>query len=131
MTVCRDCCCGNAAKHPSVDHNAQLDRLRAALPAHRVRTSLCLDVCDEANVMVVHPSPAARREGARPVWFGLVLSDAVEDDLVAWVRAGGPGAAEIPAMLDLSVIPAPAVARSAGADLGGGRDQRPGLRGSS
>jgi (2Fe-2S) ferredoxin len=108
LTVCRDCCCGNALKHPSTDHNAQLDRLREALaPAHRVRTSLCLDVCDEANVMVVHPTPTARRQGATPVWFGLVLTDAVENDLLAWVRAGGPGVAELPPVLDLSVIPAP------------------------
>lgn len=108
LTVCRDCCCGNALKHPAVDHDAQLDRLRAALsPAHRVRTSQCLDVCAEANVMVVHPTREARRAGAIPVWLGLVLSEAVEDDLVAWVRAGGPGTAEIPAVLDLSVIPAP------------------------
>ncbi len=108
VTVCRDCCCGNALKYPSVDHDAQLDRLRDALsPAHRIRTSQCLDVCAEANVMVVHPTPAARRRGAHPVWFGLVLSDAVEADMVAWVEAGGPGVAEIPAVLDLSVIPAP------------------------
>lgn len=108
LTVCRDCCCGSALKHPTVDHDGQLERLRGALsPDHRVRTSLCLDVCAEANVMVVHPTPAARRQGAAPVWFGLVLNDAVEADVVAWVRAGGPGVAEIPALLDLSVIPAP------------------------
>jgi hypothetical protein len=109
LTVCRDCCCGNRAKHPAVDHDAQLDGLRAALdPHHRVRTSLCLDVCAQANVMVVHPAPEARRAGARPVWFGLVLDDAVAADLVAWVRAGGPGVAPIPDVLELSVISAPA-----------------------
>jgi hypothetical protein len=108
VTVCRDCCCGSSEKHPSVDHDAQLERLREALtPSHRVRTSLCLDVCAEANVMVVHPGPAARRRGATPVWFGLVVDDAVEADVVAWVQAGGPGVAEIPPVLDLSVIPAP------------------------
>ncbi|XVU30556.1 hypothetical protein ACQPZJ_35940 [Actinoplanes sp. CA-054009] len=105
MTVCRDCCCGNARKHPATDHDGQLDRLREALaPAHRVRTSQCLDVCDEANVIVVHPTPAARRAGARPVWFGLVLSDPVESDLIAWVEAGGPGVAPLPPILELSVI---------------------------
>jgi len=108
VTVCRDCCCGNALKHPSLDHEAQLDRLSAALaPAHRIRKSLCLDVCAEANVMVVHPAPTARRRGATPVWFGLVLSPDVEADLVSWVQAGGPGVAELPPVLDLSVIPAP------------------------
>ena len=108
LTVCRDCCCGNARKHPAVDHDGQLDRLRSAVGApHRVRVSQCLDVCAEANVMVVHPAPAARRRGARAVWLGLVLSEAIEADLAAWVSAGGPGVAPIPPTLDLSVIPAP------------------------
>lgn len=109
LTVCRDCCCGSRTKHPGVDHDAQVDSLREALePAHRVRTSLCLDACSQSNVMVVQPSPAARRRGARPVWFGLVLDDAVVDDLVTWIRAGGPGAATLPPVLELSVIAPPA-----------------------
>ncbi|WP_432995394.1 hypothetical protein [Dactylosporangium sp. CA-233914] len=109
MTVCRDCCCGSPAKHPAVDHAAQLDGLRTALaPAHRVRTSQCLDTCDQSNVLVVHPSPAARRRGARPVWFGLVLAEEIVADIVEWVRAGGPGVAALPPTLELSVLPAPA-----------------------
>jgi (2Fe-2S) ferredoxin len=108
VTVCRDCCCGSAAKHPRVDHDAQLDLLRSTLTEpHRVRTSLCLDACAQANVIVVHPTPPARRAGARPVWFGLVGDPAIVDDLTTWVRAGGPGVAPIPAMLELSVITAP------------------------
>jgi (2Fe-2S) ferredoxin len=108
VTVCRDCCCGNAAKHPRTDHDGQLVRLRAGLPApHRVRTSRCLDACEQANVIVVHPAPAARRVGTRPVWFGLVGDEAITEDLTAWVRRGGPGVAPLPAPLELSVIPAP------------------------
>jgi (2Fe-2S) ferredoxin len=108
VTVCRDCCCGSPAKHPGVDHDGQLQQLRAALPApHRVRTSLCLDVCEQANVIVVQPSPEARRAGARPAWFGLIGDPAVVDDITAWVRDGGPGVAAIPAILQLSLIPAP------------------------
>ncbi|WP_328474600.1 hypothetical protein OHA21_15625 [Actinoplanes sp. NBC_00393] len=61
-----------------------------------------------SNVVVVHPTPAARRQGARPVWFGLVLDDVIVTDIAAWVRAGGPGIAEMPAPLALSVIRAPA-----------------------
>lgn len=110
VTVCRDCCCGSARKHPRTDHDRQLTRLRKELGAagHRVRTSLCLDLCEQSNVMVVHPAPAARRKGARPVWFGLVLDDAVTDDIADWVRAGGPGVAEMPAPLELSVVDPPA-----------------------
>ncbi|MEU8238177.1 hypothetical protein AB0C07_08030 [Actinoplanes missouriensis] len=108
MTVCRDCCCGSPRKHPSTDHDVQLGTLRASLePHHRVRVSQCLDVCDQSNVIVVQPDPAARRAGARPVWFGLVHDDAVLDDLMTWVRAGGPGAAPIPPILELSVITPP------------------------
>ncbi|ROP30836.1 hypothetical protein EDD30_3700 [Couchioplanes caeruleus] len=111
LTVCRDCCCGSRVKHPAVDHAAQVDRLRELLPAaHRVRTSLCLDVCAQSNVMVVQPARTARRQGARPVWFGLVLDDAIVTDIADWVRAGGPGVAGLPATLALSVIPAPAAA---------------------
>ena len=109
VTVCRDCCCGSSAKHPRVDHDGQLERLRTGLAgAHRVRTSLCLDVCEQANVMVVQPSPAARRAGARPVWFGLVEEPAIVDDLTRWVSDGGPGVAPLPAILELSVISPPA-----------------------
>ena len=108
VTVCRDCCCGSAVKHPGVDHDAQLDRLRAALPApHRVRVSDCLDACAQSNVIVVHPTPGARRAGARPVWFGLVAGDAVADDIVAWVGAGGPGVAPLGDVIELSVVRAP------------------------
>jgi len=108
VTVCRDCCCGSLSKHPAVDHDAQVDRLRTELgTAHRVRTSLCLDVCAQSNVLVVQPAPEARRQGARPVWFGLVLDDLVLGDIVGWVRSGGPGRARMSAALELSVIPAP------------------------
>lgn len=52
----------------------------------------------------MHPAPAARHAGARPVWFGLVLHGSVVDDIAAWVRAGGPGVAPLPAALGLSVV---------------------------
>ncbi|BFU47825.1 hypothetical protein KRMM14A1004_60620 [Krasilnikovia sp. MM14-A1004] len=85
-----------------------MQQLREALSGpHRVRTSECLDVCDQANVMVVHPTPAARRAGARPVWFGLVTDPAIVDDLTGWIHEGGPGVAPLPAVLELSVIAAP------------------------
>ncbi|QGN50952.1 hypothetical protein GKC29_24535 [Micromonospora sp. WMMC415] len=105
MTVCWDCCCGNTGKLPSVDHDAQLRRLRDTLRApHRVRVSTCLDLCAQANLIVVHPAPAARRAGARPVWFGLVIDDVVVDDIVDWIDCGGPGVAPLPAPLELSVV---------------------------
>ena len=95
-------------KHPDVNHDAQVVRLRDALPApHRIRISDCLDACARSNIMVVHPTPQARRAGARPVWFGFVLDDVITDDIAAWVRDGGPGVAPLPAVLELSVVAAP------------------------
>ncbi|MFB7929539.1 (2Fe-2S) ferredoxin domain-containing protein [Streptomyces sp. NPDC056039] len=109
VVVCRDCCCGTA-KVTGVDHTAQTERLREAAP---VRVSECLDVCDQANVIVVQPSAAGRAAGARPVWFGLVNDPAATEDIVSWVRAGGPGVAPRPDILDLYAF-SPLVKRRAG-----------------
>ncbi|MEU0390754.1 (2Fe-2S) ferredoxin domain-containing protein [Streptomyces chartreusis] len=98
--VCRDCCCGTG-KVTGVDHAAQTERLRAAGP---VRISACLDVCDQANVIVVQPSAEGRAAGARPVWLGLVNDPAATEDVVSWVREGGPGVAPRPEILDLYVF---------------------------
>ncbi|MEU3930855.1 (2Fe-2S) ferredoxin domain-containing protein [Streptomyces sp. NPDC029044] len=100
IVVCRDCCCGTR-KIRGVDHAAQTERLREAAP---VRVSDCLDVCDQANVVVVQPSAAGRAAGARPVWLGLVNDPAATEDVVAWVREGGPGVAPLPDVLGLYVF---------------------------
>jgi len=97
LVVCRDCCCGSP-KITRVDHTAQTERLREVAP---VRISDCLDVCDQANVVVVQPSAEGRAAGARPVWLGLVNDPDATEDIVAWVRAGGPGIAPRPEILDL------------------------------
>ncbi|MEU0126402.1 MULTISPECIES: (2Fe-2S) ferredoxin domain-containing protein [unclassified Streptomyces] len=97
IVVCRDCCCGSP-KVTGVDHAAQTARLRTEAP---VRVSECLDVCDQANVVVVQPSAAGRAAGGRPVWLGLVNDPDATEDIAAWVRAGGPGLASRPEILDL------------------------------
>ncbi|GAA1790420.1 (2Fe-2S) ferredoxin domain-containing protein [Planosporangium flavigriseum] len=114
MTVCRGCCCGTTAKHPGVDHAAQLARLRAKLAGvAQLRLSDCLDVCEYSNVVVINPSPAGRSAGARPVWLGFVLDDGAVDDITAWVGAGGPGIADPPATVDLYAFkPSRRVART-------------------
>ncbi|WP_446459431.1 (2Fe-2S) ferredoxin domain-containing protein [Streptomyces populi] len=103
VVVCRDCCCGSP-KVTGVDHAEQTARLRAAVP---VRISECLDVCDQANVIVVQPSAAGRAAGARPMWLGLVNDPDATEDIVAWVRAGGPGVAPLPDILDLYTFTPP------------------------
>ena len=100
VTVCRgggDC--ANPVKHPDTDHAGQLANLRAVLPT--VRVSNCLDTCERSNVVIITPAGPARRQGALPVWLGEVLTDDAIDDIIAWVRAGGPGHADPPTLLDL------------------------------
>ncbi|MFC9281633.1 (2Fe-2S) ferredoxin domain-containing protein [Streptomyces collinus] len=103
VVLCRDCCCGSP-KVTGVDHAEQAARLRAEVP---VRISDCLDVCDQANVVVVQPSAAGRAAGGRPVWLGLVNDPDATEDIVAWVQAGGPGVAVPPEILDLYTFTPP------------------------
>lgn len=114
VRVCRDCCCGTARKHPGVDHDGLLDRLRARVAgAGAVSVSACLLACASSDVVVVSPAPAARRVGARPVWLGEVLDHAAVDAVAAWVRAGGPGLAAVPAGLEAHLMEPPALAEEA------------------
>jgi hypothetical protein len=109
IVVCRGCCCGSPEKRPEVDHAGRLNRwerfVRDRPTAASVRTSPCLGPCEHADVVVVLPSPAARRRGARPVWFGLV-DDHAFGRLLSWVDEGGPGVA-MPDDLALNQISRP------------------------
>ncbi|MEU8844869.1 (2Fe-2S) ferredoxin domain-containing protein [Streptomyces sp. NPDC048564] len=107
IVVCRDCCCGTP-KVPGVDHAQQTARLAENAP---VRISDCLGVCEHANVIVVQPSAAGRAAGARPVWLGLVNDPDATEDIITWVRAGGPGVAPCPDVLDLYTFTPPRRAR--------------------
>lgn len=108
LVVCRGCCCGTRRRHPGVDHDGQLELLRRTRdPAGRavpVRVADCLGPCAEGNIVVVHPSPAGRRRGARPVWLGFVNDDQAIELLREWISAGGPGAAPMPIALELHRI---------------------------
>jgi hypothetical protein len=105
VTLCRGCCCGTLRKHPDVDHAGQVERLREGTAgAGRVKLSDCLDACAQSTVAVVSPSPEGRRAGGKPVWLLGVLDEDTEDEIVAWVQAGGPGIADPPGMLDLRVF---------------------------
>ncbi len=86
-----------------MDHKAQLARLSAmedrsgrTVP---VRTSKCLGICFQANVVVVRPSQAGRAAGARPVWLGEVTEDKLVEAIDEWILEGGPGVAPLPAVL--------------------------------
>src|SRR5688500_10059082 len=107
ITVCRGCCCGTTRKHPDVDHDHQLEVLRAALPT--VRVADCLDACESSNIVVVQPTPAARAAGAKPVWVGAVLNDDAIHGVIAWINAGGPGRAAPPPVVAERIVTPPAV----------------------
>ncbi|MEU8276432.1 hypothetical protein ACFYOK_31590 [Microbispora bryophytorum] len=104
LVVCRGCCCGSSRKVPRLDHDAQVRRLSEVA---EVRVTDCLNVCEQANVIVVRPSPAGRAAGGRPVWLGLVNQMEAADDIADWIRAGGPGLAEPPAVLGLYAFERP------------------------
>jgi predicted metal-binding protein len=83
VLVCRGCCCGTA-KHPDVDHEAQVETLRRSLPdgtRARLFEVDCLGPCSRSNVVVV------RRDGERR-WFGQILDDEVTQALAGWVSDG-------------------------------------------
>ncbi|KOX28027.1 hypothetical protein ADK67_13345 [Saccharothrix sp. NRRL B-16348] len=106
VTLCRTCCCGTTRKHSDVDHDRQLRTLRAALDGHLdVRQSDCLGACDHSNVFVIQPSPSARAAGAKPVWLGRVLDEKDLEDVVGWLRAGGPGTTPPPSVKDKTITP--------------------------
>ncbi|MCQ9130667.1 (2Fe-2S) ferredoxin domain-containing protein [Streptomyces hilarionis] len=104
LVVCRGCCCGVARKHPGFDHAWQLERLRAAAAASgggfQVRTTDCLGVCEQANVVVVQPSADGRRAGGRAAWVGFALDDDRTEEILEWAAAGGPGLVAPPATLE-------------------------------
>lgn len=105
LTLCRGCCCGTTEKHPEFDHADQLRRFREAAGPGGVTVANCLSSCDFSNVVVVRP---ARGTGARPVWFGGVLTEEATQDIADWVTAGGPGRAEMPPRLNAHLIDRPA-----------------------
>lgn len=101
VTVCRGCCCGTP-KVPHLDHEAQLADLRTSLAGvTMVRRTDCLDACERANVVVIQPSAEGRQAGGRPVWLGQVNDPDAATDITTWVKNGGPGLADPPAILDL------------------------------
>ncbi|WP_017583496.1 hypothetical protein [Nocardiopsis valliformis] len=89
---------------PGVDHKAQLARL-SAIDDHSarrvpVRTSKCLGICFQANVVVVQPSQEGRAAGGRPVWLGQMTEDKLLDAVDDWIFDGGPGIVPLPAVLE-------------------------------
>ena len=85
VLVCRGCCCGTTAKHPTVDHDTHLARLQSATAGNgNLWTVDCLGVCERSNVVVV-------RSGNTRYWFGDMLGDTSLEALAAWIAEGAGG----------------------------------------
>jgi hypothetical protein len=88
VLVCRGCCCGTEHKHPDVDHDAQVEALRAVA---RVRVVDCVDECAQSNVVIVRPGDG------RSIWFGRILDETSTAALCEWLA--DRAATDIPDLL--------------------------------
>lgn len=61
-----------------------------------MRVTDCLLKCEDANVVVVSPSPRQRAAGTAPVWLARVFSNEDNTEIAQWLRAGGPGKSPVP-----------------------------------
>ncbi|NNH06671.1 hypothetical protein HLB10_06110 [Cellulomonas fimi] len=106
LTACA-LCAGETAGGSDPLPGGQAERLRrlAADGAARLTFVDCLDECERGDVVVARPCSSQRRAGVVPVWFERLSGDDATADLEGWLRAGGPGAAEVPAGLADLVLP--------------------------
>jgi hypothetical protein len=79
--VCRGCCCGTARKHPHLDHDRQIELLRAAAveAGSVLRVSGCRGVCHLSNVV------ALRHDNHR-IEVGHVLTESATNAVADWIR---------------------------------------------
>lgn len=105
LTAC-SLCAGETLGERDALPGGQLTRLRrlAEDGAADLTLSECLDECERGDVVVVRPTGAARRRGARPVWFERLAGDELTDELAGWLRGGAAGAAPVPDALRDHVI---------------------------
>lgn len=89
VMVCRGCCCGTA-KHPQVDHEAQIRTLKHAAdasPAVELVVTNCLGPCGQSNVIRVREIDADDRHD---LWFGRLCTPDSTAVLAAWLAGGAP-----------------------------------------
>jgi len=105
VLVCRGCCCGRSAKHPDVNHQAQVDAIeRAVESTDRARVLIvdCVGECSHSNVVVV------RHRGltgaTTTTWLGAVLGNRRTRALCDWLAAGGPRVQVLPSTLAFAVF---------------------------
>lgn len=105
LTAC-SLCAGETLGDSDPLAGGQLTRLRrlAVDGLAGLRLSECLDACERGDVVVVRPTRAARRRGARPVWFERLAGDEPTEALRAWLHDGAVGAAPVPEPLRALLI---------------------------
>lgn len=83
VLACRGCCCGTA-KHPGVDHAAQIEALAEAGARDGIDLDVvvttCLGRCRWSNVIV-----AADADTGTQTWFAGVLAEADLAAVVGWL----------------------------------------------
>lgn len=95
--VCRGCCCGTA-KHPEVDHEAQIRTLKHVTgdsSAVELLVTECLGPCGHSNVIRVREVDADDR---RDLWFGGLCTPESTELVAAWL-AGAASLDRLPAAL--------------------------------
>lgn len=104
VTQCRGCCCGSVTKHPDVDHEANAERIHAAVRASGAgvsRVAKCLDECEHSDVVFIRrthtdhhddrgaaQSPVGSESGVDYIWLGPVNSEDTVAALTGWLSEG-------------------------------------------
>ncbi len=104
LTVCGSCS-GETLGDSDLLSGGQLARIQAIEIAQDATLTVvdCLDECERGDVVAVRPV-AAFRSVQGPVWFERLAGEELSGELHAWVRAGGPGVADVPGRLAPLVI---------------------------
>lgn len=107
LTAC-GLCAGETLAGSDPLPGGQLARIEAIAASGDATLTVvdCLDACERGDVVVVRPTSAARATHP-PVWFERLAGDELSGELHRWVRAGGPGPAPVPELLEPHRISAP------------------------
>jgi hypothetical protein len=99
--------CHGTATIPGPNHAQPTQCHQRPAGIAQARATGCLDACAHANAIVLAPSATGRAADGRPVRRGLVNDPAAVQGITALVRAGGPGLADPPGILDLYAFTPP------------------------
>lgn len=98
-------CSGETLGESDLLCGGQLARIQAIEATRDATLTVveCLDECERGDVIAVRPVTAVRSVQG-PVWFERLAGEELSGELHAWIRAGGPGIAEVPGPLGPLVL---------------------------